>query len=219
MKRYSLQTYNKENMSRAKGVSLPISTKQSIEICNHIRNKKTTFAKRVLQEAIEGKKPIPYRRFNMDTGHKKGMGPGRFPKKAAQEILTIIKSAEANAQFAGLNTSGLIIKHVVVNKGPGQWRVGRKRRRSMKRTHVEIVLEETVKKKKQEKPKKPVEKPAKKETKPIEQKKPGPTKDQSKEKPKPKEMKKTTQKQVKKKPEKVPTAHELAEKKMKEPKK
>jgi len=128
--------YDEEHMARGAGVALPISTKVSIEICNNIRKKTLGRAKVILQEAASMKKPIKYTRFTNGVGHKSGMGPGRYPVKAATEILKLLETVEANAQFKGLNTSGLIITHISAKNAGNVWRYGRHRRRKMKRTHV-----------------------------------------------------------------------------------
>lgn len=132
-----------ENVAKAMGRNLSVSTKQAIEICSFLRNKKLQAAKKVLQEVIAKRKAIPYRRFNSDTGHRKGMGPGRYPVSASTQMLKLIESAEANAQYRGLNTSNLSIVHICAHKAAGQWHYGRKRRRQMKRSHIEVILKET----------------------------------------------------------------------------
>jgi len=137
-----------ENMARAKGVSLPISSKQSIEICAFIRGKKLNKVLDYFDEVISHKKAIPFRRFNRDMGHKKGIGPGRYPVKAISEIRKVLLSVQTNAQYKGLNTSNLKIIHVVSNKASSPLHYGRRPRRSMKRTHVEVVVQETSPKKK-----------------------------------------------------------------------
>jgi len=139
---YSTKKYDKENMARVLGRSLPISTKFSIEICNFIKNRTTAEAKDILKKVVEGKKAIPFKRFNSDLSHKRGIGAGRYPKKPAQEIAGLIESVEANAQFKGLNTSNLYIKHICAHLASRPWRYGRQRRRKTKRTHVEIIVEE-----------------------------------------------------------------------------
>ena len=129
-------------MARVVGKSLPISTKFSIEICNFIRGKTTSEAIKRLNEVIDGKKAIPFRIFNKDLSHKRKIGPGRYPKKASIEIVKLLESAEANAQFKGLNTSELYISHINAHLASRPWRYGRQRRRKAKRTHIEIVVEE-----------------------------------------------------------------------------
>ena len=137
--------YNKENMAKAVGRSLPISTKQAIEICDFIRHKSVTNAKAILNDVLNEKKAIQFKRFNADMGHKKGIGPGRYPKKTSKEILRLLETAEANAQFKGLNTTNMVIKQLIANKAGKQWHFGRKRRRKMKRTHIEVIVEEKAK--------------------------------------------------------------------------
>ena len=160
---YVFKDFNKNAMSRAQGIGLAISQKQGIEICNMIREKNVSKVKGMLREVIEKKRVVPFKRFNKDMGHKKKIGPGRYPIKSSMVILKLIESAEANAQFKGLNTSNLIIRHICTNQAGKSMHFGRKTRRRMKRTNVEVVLEEQ----------KPVEKKDKKkvsETKPIEKK-------------------------------------------------
>ena len=144
----SFKNYNKENMARANGSSIPVSFKHSIEICNFIRGKNVNYAKNVLSEVIKEKQTIPFKRFDGDVGHKKGMAAGRYPKKASKEILDMINLVEANAQFKGLNTSRLIITHINANKASSVTRFGRKRGRKAKRTNIEIIVQEEVEKKK-----------------------------------------------------------------------
>jgi len=133
---------NKENSAKVNGISLPISTKQAIEICSFIRGMNPDYAKKLLEEVVQKNVAVPYRRFNKGVGHKTKIGPGRYPVNAAKEFIKLIDSASANAQFKGLNTSSLIISRACANKAGNFWHFGRKRRRKMKRTHVEIFVEE-----------------------------------------------------------------------------
>ena len=146
MKGYTFRNYNEEHMARAIGMSLPISFKQSVEICSFIKNKSANYAKKILQNVAEKKMAVPFRRFTFDLGHKKKIGPGRYPEKASKEFIRLIDNVEANAQFKGLNTSNLIIAHISAHKGAKTWHYGRKTRRKMKRTNVEIIVEEKTKK-------------------------------------------------------------------------
>ncbi len=146
MKSYTLRSYNQEHMARAIGIALPISLKQSVELCRFIKNKNVNEAKKLLQKTIDRKLAVPFRKFNRDLGHKKKTGPARYPKKASKAFMNIIENVEANAQFKGLNTSNLIITHVSSHKASKSLHFGRKSRRKMKRTNIEIVVEERVRK-------------------------------------------------------------------------
>ena len=129
-------------MARAVGVALPISFKQSVEICSFIKHKNTSNAKKILQRVIDKKMSIPFKRYNWDLGHKKKTGPARYPEKASSKLIKLIETAEANAQFKGINTSNLVIAHISAHKASKSWHFGRKTRRKMKRTNIEIVVEE-----------------------------------------------------------------------------
>jgi len=142
MQKYAFEGYAKESMARAKGISLGISSKQSIEICSFIRGKKIATAKRMLEDVIAMKRAVPFKRFNHNIGHRKSMGPGRYPVKACSEILKVVKACEANAQFKGLNTSGLVIAHASADFASRPFHYGRQSRRKMKRTHIQIVVVE-----------------------------------------------------------------------------
>ena len=135
--KYALQT-EKEDMAKAYASNIAISTKVGIEIANHLRGRTTKKAKEILQNVLIEKEAIPYKRFNDSVGHRTGIGPGRYPKKASAEFLSLIKQAEANAQNKGLDEN-LKIVHLVVNKASQPARQGR---RTFKRAHVEIAVQE-----------------------------------------------------------------------------
>lgn len=140
---YSHQGYNKETMARAVGRDLDISTKQSIEICNFLRGMGVQRAKAILNDVMELKAAVPFTRFTNGVGHRKGdMAAGRYPINASKEILSIIENAETNAQQKGLNTSRMALVHLSAQKASRPMHPGRKRGRSMKRSHIEVVLGE-----------------------------------------------------------------------------
>lgn len=147
--KYAFNSYNKELMVRAVGRDMSISKKQSVEICKWICRRPLQKAKKILEETIALKRAIPFTRFNWNVGHRAGMGPGRYPQKAAREILAVLKSAEANAQVKGLNTGNLQIIHINAQKASTPLHYGRQRGTHMKRTHVEIVLQEQAPKEKE----------------------------------------------------------------------
>lgn len=126
-----------------KGRDLPISKKQSIEIANFIRGKNINQAKNILQRVIEKKIIIPFKRFNRDLGHKRGrIAAGRYPIKSSKEIFGLLNSVEKNASNKGLDVDKIYLKSIIVNKANSPWHYGRHRRRRMKRTHINIIVEE-----------------------------------------------------------------------------
>jgi large subunit ribosomal protein L22 len=132
-----------EKSACAVGMNLPISLKQSVEVCNFIRGKPVEKAKALLASVIAEKQPVPYKQFNGDVGHRKGnMAAGRYPIKTCTHILQIVESAESNAQFKGLVPKDLILKQVCAQGASNTPRYGRQRGRYAKRIHIEVVVEE-----------------------------------------------------------------------------
>lgn len=145
---YSTKVAEKE--AKAVGRSLPISHQHSTEVCAFIRGKSLEQAKKMLAQIIDLKLAVPFRRSKMDLSHKKGIAAGRYPVKACTEMLKLLESAEANAQFKGLSTADLLVRHICSQRGPTSPHYGRLGRNA-KRSHIEVVLCESkdIKEKKQ----------------------------------------------------------------------
>ncbi len=139
--KYSSKIEN-EHSARAVGRDLNISYKHAAMVCNQLRRKNLIKAKELLQRVIEKRQAIPYTRFNFDRGHKKKIGPGRYPIKTCKAILRMLENAESNAQFKGLNTSLLQIVHINSHRASTPKRYGRKGGVNTKRSHVEVIVEE-----------------------------------------------------------------------------
>jgi large subunit ribosomal protein L22 len=163
-----MKEYNKETMAKVVGKALPISTKQSIEVCSFIRGKNIQKMKDFLKDVIDMKQAVKFTRFNKGMGHKKGIGPGRYPIKTCTEILELLESAESNAQLKGLNSANLIIGHINADKASSAWHYGRQRRRKMKRTNLNLILIEKESKKEISKPEESKDKVKKTEEKKVE---------------------------------------------------
>jgi large subunit ribosomal protein L22 len=152
--KYSFQGFDEEHMARCLGKDLPISTKHALEISKFIRNKNLQIAKDLLEKISKKKMALKFTRFNHGVGHKKGIGPGRYPVKACEEILKILDIVESNAVFKGFDANSLVIKHISSQRASRPLKYGRRTRGEAKRSHVEIVVEEVVKEKKKAEPKK-----------------------------------------------------------------
>ncbi len=197
MNKYSFQGYQEENMARAIAKDIGVSTKNSIEVCSFIRRKKVTRAKRMLEDVIKQKIAVPYKRAYKDIAHKPGMAAGKYPEKICKEILRLLNSVESNAQAKGLNTQELEIIHINAHLAARPMHSGRQRRRSFKKTHIEIVVKEKEvesKTKKETKVEEKVKEPVKEEKKQVEE-----VKVEEKKKPVEKEIKKEEVKKVEKK--------------------
>jgi large subunit ribosomal protein L22 len=116
--RYSFEI-DPERMASAIGRELPISPKHAVELCRVLRGRKFDDAKRYLQEIIDLKRAVPFKRYTKCVPHRKGhgFGPGRYPRKAAREILTVIETALNNAEYKGLNTDNMSIVHIAAHRG------------------------------------------------------------------------------------------------------
>ncbi|MBI2145214.1 50S ribosomal protein L22 [Candidatus Woesearchaeota archaeon] len=135
--------FDGKTMARAMGVALPISTKKAVELCSFIRGKELSKAVRLLEAVVEERIAIPFRKYAKGgTGHKPGIGPGRYPKNACIEVIKLLRQAEANAKVKGLDGTRLVVSSILAQKAALSWHYGRQRRRRMKRTHVEIVVSE-----------------------------------------------------------------------------
>ena len=133
--------------AKAIGRELPISPKQSIAICRHIRGWPLERAKDYLEEVIALRAAVPDRRFG-SQGHRRGkLGPGRYPEKAARHILKVLEGAEANAEYKGLVTDDMVIAHIAAHRGRAwEGRFPRARGRATPKiretVNVEVILRE-----------------------------------------------------------------------------
>ncbi len=148
--KYSVQGLDPDRTAIASGRDLRISPKASREICHYIKGMRLDKAKEALQEVIELKRAIPYRRHKKKVAHRKGVegfDAGRFPQKAAGAVLKLLDSVEANAEFKGLYTDRLKIIHIAAHRArvirnyiPRAF--GRSSPYFHHLTHIEVAVEE-----------------------------------------------------------------------------
>src|SRR3989338_2546033 len=98
-----------DHIAKVKGFNLPISTKFTVEICNFIRGKDLKKAKNLLKNVTEQKIPVPFKFALRDLGHKKGIGPGRYPVKASEHILGLLKTVDSNASYKEVENINLLM--------------------------------------------------------------------------------------------------------------
>jgi large subunit ribosomal protein L22 len=104
----------------------------------------------LLEDVIEQKAWIPYRRHKKQRGHHPGLkwaATGGHPVRASQDILKVIKNAESNADNKGLDIDRLKIIHAAAHRGRVykayvERAFGRSSPSFQQTTHIEIVLEE-----------------------------------------------------------------------------
>jgi large subunit ribosomal protein L17e len=93
-------------------------------------------AMKFLKNVVAKKECVPFRRFNGGVGRCAQAKAwkttqGRWPKKSAEFLLQLLKNAESNAFYKGLETDRLVIDHIQVNRAP-------KMRRRTYRAHGRI---------------------------------------------------------------------------------
>ena len=146
MKGYTAEA-DPDTSARAIGKEMPISPKFTREICGMIRGMKVNKAIDTLEGVIALETPVPLKRYNKRVSHKQGVGPGRYPKKAAAAVLGVIKSAVANAEYKGLNTDDMVVRTITASRGrvtPGHMARahGRATEWNQDTVNLEVIIEE-----------------------------------------------------------------------------
>jgi ribosomal protein L22 len=139
------------------GWDLDMSTKHAVSICNMIRNKSPLEAITMLEKVLRKELAVPYKGEipHRKRGRRIGKLPsGRYPKKASQVFIKMLRNLIANANINGLDTENIKITIAKANIAsrpikPSRIAYGRKR---LKRTHVNLIVKEIPdKERKQEK--------------------------------------------------------------------
>merc|ERR1712215_220646 len=136
MTRYSLNPENPSKSAMARGSHLRVHFKNTRETAHTIKHMHLRRAVSYLKNVINKKECVPFRRYKGDVGrcaqakHFKTT-QGRWPKKSAEFLLQMLKNAESNAEYKGLEADNLHIDHIQVNRAP-------KMRRRTYRAHGRI---------------------------------------------------------------------------------
>merc|ERR1712213_117934 len=136
MGRYAQEPENASKTATARGSNLRVHFKNTRETAQAIKKMPLSRATRYLKNVIAQKEIIPFRRFMGGVGrhaHAKahGTSQGRWPKKSAEFLLHLLKNAESNAEYKGLDADHLVVDHIQVNRAP-------KMRRRTYRAHGRI---------------------------------------------------------------------------------
>jgi large subunit ribosomal protein L22 len=147
MRGYTYEAEPGVNVARARGIEVPISPKKTYEVLNAIRGLPVERARTFLEDVVALKRAVPFRRYNQEVSHKRRTGPGRYPKKVAAQVLSVLENAAENAEYEGLDTDRLFVRIASCARG-------RIRKATMPRAHgratawneqttnIEIVLAE-----------------------------------------------------------------------------
>jgi large subunit ribosomal protein L22 len=118
---YAFQNFDKSRHVRAAIREKAISHKHAREIAVAIQGLSIEKARIFLEEVTEKKIAVPYRRYNNEVAHrsniKDGFFAGRYPVKAAREVLRLLDNIESNAEYKGMDLDALKIVCAVVHKG------------------------------------------------------------------------------------------------------
>ena len=147
---YSIVDLDPDATAKASGRELRISPKAAREVCAAIKGMKLEEAREFLEQVIKKKKAVPFKRFKKKLPHRRGLqkaAAGKYPVKAAEKILSVLESAESNANYKGLDTENLKVIHAAAYPGMKIKRyipraMGRATPRFETLCHVEIVLGE-----------------------------------------------------------------------------
>ena len=147
------QKISGDTIARAKANELNMSPKHSIEIATFIRHQRVNEAIAYLKDVVGLKKAVPFRRFNRNVAHKRGLpgnwDAGRYPVKASKEYIRVLESVKKNAEYIGLDADNLEIIHVSANRGRAQKSffpraMGRASPKVRETVNIEIVVREVV---------------------------------------------------------------------------
>jgi len=127
-----------------------VHKKNTRECAHAIKGMTLTRAKQFLKHVMQHQEIVPFRRHTGGIGRHaqcKGLGvsTGRWPEKSCKFLLELLRNAEANAEFKGLDTDKLLLKHIAVN---GAAKTRRRTYRAHGRinpymcspSHIEVVL-------------------------------------------------------------------------------
>jgi len=143
---------NASKSCKAQGSDLRVHFKNTLNAANALKGRTLLDAQRYMEDVMEKKRCIPWRRFTGGIGQNPQakefkMVQGRWPVKSCKVLLGLLKNAEANAEFKNLDTENLIIKHIQVHEAQnGRRRTyrahGRMGAYMSCPCHVQMILEE-----------------------------------------------------------------------------
>jgi large subunit ribosomal protein L22 len=149
--KYSFSNFDKSRQVRASIRDKSTSHKHAREVAAAINGLSIENARLFLEDVAAKKIAVPFRRYHNEVAHRSnirdGFCSGRFPQKAAKEVLKLLDNLEANAEYKGMDLDALKIISAVVHKGTKIKRftpraMGRSSPRYNTLIHFEIVAQE-----------------------------------------------------------------------------
>ena len=150
--KYAKEPANAAKTCKARGSDLRVHFKNTREAAQAIKGMTLKKAKSYLEDVLEHKQTIPFRRFMGGVGrHPQAKmhnhTQSRWPKKSCIFLQSLLRNAESNAEVKGLDVDTLYISHIQTNRAQGQ------RRRTYRAhgrinpymscpSHIELILSE-----------------------------------------------------------------------------
>ncbi|VDN31959.1 unnamed protein product [Cylicostephanus goldi] len=118
---YTKNPDNSTKSCKARGSDLRVHFKNTHEAAMALRGMPLRRAQRYLENVKEQKEIVPFLRYNGGVGRKAqckqwNTTQGRWPKKSAEFLLDLLKNAESNAEYKGLDVDHLVVDHIVVQR-------------------------------------------------------------------------------------------------------
>eukprot|EP01110_Echinostelium_bisporum_P006822 TRINITY_DN26774_c0_g1_i1.p1 TRINITY_DN26774_c0_g1~~TRINITY_DN26774_c0_g1_i1.p1 ORF type:complete len:183 (+),score=73.62 TRINITY_DN26774_c0_g1_i1:67-615(+) len=154
VKKYSREADNPTKAAKAQGSHLRVHFKNTHETASAINGMTLARAKQFLDNVIHHKEAVVFRTFNGGVGrtaqahHAKDTSvQARWPRKSVEHIQQLLRNAEANAEYKGLDIESLVVSHIQVNRAPKQRRRtyrahGRINPFMSNPSHIELILSE-----------------------------------------------------------------------------
>merc|ERR1712216_886130 len=150
MVKYAKEPANAAKTCKARGSDLRVHFKNTREAAQAIKGMTLKKAKTYLEDVLEHKQTIPFRRFMGGVGrHPQAKmhnhTQSRWPKKSCIFLQSLLRNAESNAEVKGLDVDTLYISHIQTNRAQGQRRRtyrahGRINPHMSCPSHIELIL-------------------------------------------------------------------------------
>mmetsp|Transcript_3477 Transcript_3477/g.5199 ORF Transcript_3477/g.5199 Transcript_3477/m.5199 type:complete len:184 (+) Transcript_3477:33-584(+) len=137
MGKYSIEAADPTKSCKARGSNLRVHYKNTHETAQAIKGLSLVRAKKYLQDVIDRKDAIPFRKHMGGVGRKAQVKKYamatqcRWPVKSCKFLMDLLTNAESNAEINGLEIESLMITHIQVNRA-------KKMRRRTYRAHGRI---------------------------------------------------------------------------------
>ncbi|SBT79908.1 60S ribosomal protein L17, putative [Plasmodium malariae] len=128
MVKYAKKLRDPGKCAKGAGMDLRVLFKKTYETARAIRRMKLLEAKKYLNDVIEKKRCVPFRRYNGGVGRTNqakefNHTQGRWPAKSCKFLLNVLDNVQANAEARNLEVGKLKLIHIMVNRA----RQGRRR--------------------------------------------------------------------------------------------